>query len=123
VSGAIRPEQLIAKLSRQSSFIDEVRQIILARPGYFPDIDYLAEKLGTSTRTLRRRLKEEGSSYQTLLNEIRYNLAKEYLSTTMISLEEITELLGYSDPGNFSHAFKRWSGVSPRQWRHENSEK
>jgi AraC-like DNA-binding protein len=112
-------QMLIAKLSSQSSFIDDVRQMILARPGYFPDIDYLAEKLDTSTRTLRRRLKEEGSSYQELLNEIRYNLAKEYLSTTMITLEEIAELLGYSDPGNFSHAFKRWSGVSPRQWRSE----
>lgn len=114
-------QMLIAKLSNQSSFIDDVRQMILARPAYFPDIEYIAEKLQISPRTLRRRLKEENSSYQELLNEIRYNLAKEYLSATQISLEEISELLDYSDPGNFSHAFKRWSGLSPREWRKENS--
>ena len=112
---------LIAQLSNQSSFVDDVRQMILARPGYFPDIDYLAEKIGVSTRTLRRRLKREGSSYQQLLNEIRYELAREYLTKNTMQLEMISQLLGYSDPGNFSHAFKRWSGVSPRQWRAQNS--
>lgn len=110
-------EILMAKLSAQSSFVDEVRQIILSRPGYFPDIDYVAEKLKLSSRTLRRRLKEEGSGYQEILNEIRFNLAKEYLQTTSLLLEEISVMLGYSDPGNFTHAFKRWTGCSPREFR------
>ncbi len=110
---------LIAKMSVQSHFVDDVRQLILARPGYFPDIEYLAEKLQMSVRTLRRRLKDENSRYQDILNEIRFSLARQYLDDTRLPLEDISELLGYSDPGNFSHAFKRWSGVSPREYRQQ----
>lgn len=108
---------LIAKLTRQSHFVDDVRMLVLARPGFFPDVDYVAEKLGMSTRTLRRRLKGEGSSYRELLDEIRYGLAREYLSESELPLEEIAGLLGYTEPGNFSHAFRRWSGESPSAWR------
>jgi AraC-like DNA-binding protein len=108
---------LIAKLTAQGHFVDDVRMLILARPGFFPDIDYLAEKLNMSTRTLRRRLKQEGSNYRALLDEIRYGLAREYLGETNLTMEEICGLLGYSEPGNFSHAFRRWSGMSPRNWR------
>jgi AraC-like DNA-binding protein len=108
---------LIAKLTTQGHFVDDVRMLVLARPGFFPDIDYVAEKMNMSTRTLRRRLKDEGSSYRELLDEIRFGLAKEYLGKTNLSMEEICRLLGYSESGNFSHAFRRWSGQSPRQWR------
>ena len=108
---------LIAKLTTQGHFVDHVRMLVLARPGFFPDIDYVAEKMGMSTRTLRRRLKEENSSYRELLDEIRFGLAKEYLGNTNLSMEEICGLLGYSESGNFSHAFRRWSGQSPREWR------
>jgi AraC-like DNA-binding protein len=108
---------LIAKLTSAGHFVDDVRMLMLARPGFFPDIDYVAEKLGMSTRTLRRRLKEEGSNYRALLDEIRFGLAKEYLGKTNLPMEEICGLLGYSEAGNFSHAFRRWSGQSPRDWR------
>jgi AraC-like DNA-binding protein len=108
---------LIAKLATAGHFVDDVRMLMLARPGFFPDIDYVAEKLGMSTRTLRRRLKEEGSNYRALLDEIRFGLAKEYLGETNLPMEEICGLLGYSESGNFSHAFRRWSGQSPRDWR------
>jgi AraC-like DNA-binding protein len=110
---------LLARMSRQSGFVDKVRQLIVARPGYFPDIDYVAEKLNTTSRTLRRRLAEENSSFQQILGEVRYQLAREYLSTSTLPLEEISVLLGYSAPGNFSNAFKRWHGTSPRQYRQE----
>ena len=110
---------LIAKLTAQGHFVDDVRMLMLARPGFFPDIDYVAEKLGMSTRTLRRRLKEEDSNYRALLDEIRFGLAREYLGKTNLPMEEICGLLGYSEPGNFSHAFRRWSGQCPRDWRLE----
>ena len=108
---------LIAKLSSSSSFIDEVRQLILARPGYFPSLEQVAATRNIMARTLRRRLAQEGSNFQLLLDEIRFKLARDYLEQTCINLEEISDLLGYSEPGNFSHAFKRWSGLAPRQWR------
>ncbi len=110
-------QMLLAKLSSQSHFIADVRMLLLARPGYFPDIDYIAEKMSMSIRTLRRRLKQEGSSYRALLDEVRYGLAREYLGQTQLPIEEVSALLGYTETGNFSHAFRRWAGVSPREWR------
>ncbi len=113
---------LIAKLSRQDRFIDDVRMLMLARPGYFPDIDYVAEKLGLSTRTLRRRLQAEGSSYRALMDEARFGLAREYLSGSELPMEEIATLLGYTEPATFSHAFRRWSGAAPSAWRQTHSQ-
>ncbi|MCX2972859.1 AraC family transcriptional regulator [Halieaceae bacterium IMCC8485] len=110
-------QMLIAKMTSHGSFVDEVRLLMLARPGYFPDIDALAGKIGMSARTLRRRLKNEGSTFREVLEEIRYGLAREYLANTHLPMDEISLLLGYTEPGNFSHAFKRWSGLSPSLWR------
>jgi AraC-like DNA-binding protein len=110
---------LLARMSRSSGFIEQVRQLIVARPGYFPDIDYIARKLCMTSRTLRRRLTEEGSSYQQILGDVRYQLAREYLATSRLPVEEIAAMLGYSNPGNFTHAFKRWHGSPPRQYRQE----
>jgi AraC-like DNA-binding protein len=110
-------QMMIAKLTSQSHFVDDVRMMILARPGYVPDVEFIAEKMGMSVRTLRRRLGEEGSGYRELLDEIRYGMAKDYLTGTKLPLEEISGLLGYTEPGNFSHAFRRWSGESPRSYR------
>lgn len=111
---------LLARMSKSSGFIDNVRQLIVARPGFFPDIDYIAEKLNMTSRTLRRKLDAEGSSYQQILTELRYQLAREYLSTSSLPLEEISVLLGYNSPGNFTNAFKRWHGSSPSRFRQEN---
>ena len=110
---------LLARMSKSSGFVDRVRQLIVARPGYFPDIDLVAEKLHMTSRTLRRRLTEEGSSFQQILAEVRYQLAREYLGTSNLPIEEISVLLGYSSPGNFTNAFKRWHGSSPRAYRKE----
>jgi AraC-like DNA-binding protein len=108
---------LIARMGAGSSFVGRVRQMIVARPGYFPDIDYVAEKLNMTSRTLRRKLARENASFQEILAEVRYELAREYLATSTLPLEEISVLLGYSAPGNFSNAFKRWHGSSPRDYR------
>ncbi|WP_165954192.1 AraC family transcriptional regulator [Seongchinamella unica] len=108
---------LLARMRAGSTFVDKVRGLILARPGYFPDIDYVAERLNMTSRTLRRRLSAEDSSYQDILAEVRYELAREYLATSTLPMEEISTLLGYSAPGNFSNAFKRWHGCSPRAFR------
>ena len=112
-------QMLLSKLSRQSRLIDDVRQLLVSRPAYFPDIEFVAEKLGLSVRTLRRRLDEENTSFQGVLDEVRYGLAKEYLLESQLPLQEIATLLGYGDPGNFTHAFKRWAGQAPRDFRIE----
>jgi AraC-like DNA-binding protein len=111
---------LLARMSKSGSFIHRVRQLIVARPGYFPDIEYVAERLNMTSRTLRRRLAAEQSSFQQILSELRYELAREYLGTSTLPVEEISALLGYSSPGNFTNAFRRWHGSSPRDYRKEN---
>ncbi|GAA6152918.1 AraC family transcriptional regulator [Pseudoteredinibacter isoporae] len=113
-------EQLLKSFSQQGGFIDKVRRLMLAEPGQFPGIKSLAEQLHLSERSLRRRLQEENSSYQKLLNDTRCELAKQYLKTGL-SIEHIAELLKYSETANFSHAFKRWTGLSPVQFRNQNT--
>ncbi|MEF1226965.1 AraC family transcriptional regulator, partial [Vibrio fortis] len=73
--------------------------------------------LGMSSRTLRRHLKTCGTSYQQILDHVRFHLAKHYLHSTQFSIEEISERVGFSDSANFRHAFRKWSGVAPRAFR------
>lgn len=112
-----RCERLKARLDEEVSIVDEVRERLLLRPGYFPNIESLAAQLNISGRTLRRRLAEKNTGYQQIVDQIRYELAREYLSGTDIGIEQISALLGYSDPAHFSHAFRRWSGSSPSCFR------
>ena len=76
-----------------------------------------AQYLGIHERTLNRRLREQGTIFRDEVNEVRYAMAKSFLSSTEASNAEIALALGYSDATTFSHAFKRWSGMSPAQWR------
>jgi AraC-like DNA-binding protein len=108
---------LLSKMSRQTDFVDDVRQLLLSRPGYFPDIAYVAEKLGLPERTLRRRLHDANTRYSAILDDVRLGLAREYLRNSTLPLQDIAPLLGYTEPGNFTHAFKRWTGVSPTAYR------
>lgn len=77
----------------------------------------IASLLNLSVRSMQRRLKEEETSFKALLNMTRQELADQYIENSRLSINEITYLLGFSDPANFSRAFKRWHGVSPSQYR------
>lgn len=112
-----RAERLKAQLSQENSFVEQVREMLLLRPGYFPSIEIVAEKLNMSGRTLRRRLRDHNTGYQQLVDELRFTLAKEYLLGTAMRIEQVASLLSYSDPAHFCHAFRRWSGCSPSQFR------
>ncbi len=71
------------------------------------------------SRTLRRHLKSEETSYQQILDHVRFHLARHYLASTQMSVEEISERIGFSDSANFRCAFRKWSGDSPRQYRRQ----
>lgn len=86
-------------------------------PGRFPTIDEVAESLCLSARTVRRKLDEEGTSYSELLNSVRHALAVDYLSTSLLEVDDIATALGFSDAASFRHAFKRWTGKTPAQHR------
>jgi AraC-like DNA-binding protein len=68
-------------------------------------------------RTFARRLSSEGLSFSDLLTKLRRDLANRYLAETELSISEIAWLLGYQEVGGFSHAFKRWTGRTPREIR------
>jgi AraC-like DNA-binding protein len=70
-----------------------------------------------SLRTLQRRLNDEGASYKGILDETRRELAAHYMAESHRSINEITYLLGFSEPSNFSRAFRRWTGKSPSAYR------
>lgn len=77
----------------------------------------VARDLGMSARTLARRLSDEQTSFQKILEQFRKSLASNYLKDSDLSLAEIAFLLGYSGLSSFSEAFKRWTGQSPGQYR------
>ena len=77
----------------------------------------MAKTLQMSERTLNRKLKAQGTSYQMLLDDVRQELAVWYLRQTDMSVEMIAERLGYRDTSNFSRTCKRWFGVTPRAIR------
>jgi AraC-like DNA-binding protein len=82
-----------------------------------PNVGDLVKALGMSRRTLQRKLREMGTSYHEILEETRYELAKRYLHDSGKSVTEITFLLGFSEQGAFTRAFKRWSGTAPSSYR------
>jgi AraC-like DNA-binding protein len=77
----------------------------------------IAKALAMSPRTLQRNLKQEGTSYKQLLDDMRRQLASQYIKESRLSVNEITFMLGFSEPANFSRAFRRWTGVSPSGYR------
>jgi AraC-like DNA-binding protein len=80
-------------------------------------MEQAAKKLGVSRRTLARRLAREKVSFNAILNELRLNLAKEYLAEPGLQVGEVAWLLGFKEASTFSHAFKRWTGAPPTELR------
>jgi len=87
----------------------------------FPMIDEMAAYLNMTKRTLIRKLKEEGTSYQQLKDLVRRDRAIQLLTRQAISMSEIAQQIGFSDPAVFARAFKTWTGVSPRHYRADSS--
>ena len=94
-----------------------LKRVLAGRRPAMPDV---AKELGLSTRTLQRRLNDEGVSFQQLLIDARRELARHYLMQPSLELNETAYLLGYEDPNSFFRAFHEWEGTSPGQWRAQN---
>lgn len=80
-------------------------------------INNVANDLGMSVRTLSRRLADEGLTFSTILEELRFTLANRYLQNNTLSISQIAWLLGYAEVSSFAHAFQRWTGNSPTSVR------
>lgn len=106
------------KLARTPSLTSRVRELLIERlRDGEPDQPSIARALALSERTLQRRLQEENSSFAALVDEVRADLAREYLADPKLAIFEIAFLLGYSEPSAFNRAFRRWAGQSPSEFR------
>ena len=77
----------------------------------------MADLLHMSPRSLQRKLEAQQQTYRNLLDQTRQELALQYIQDTRLSIGEMTYLLGFSEASNFTRAFKRWTGQSPREYR------
>lgn len=102
----------------QTRVTHQARQVLCRLlPQGEPKRQAVATALSMSTRTLQRRLQEEHTSFQQLLDETRRELAMQLLRQRRLTLLEVAYLLGFADPSNFFRAFKRWFGMPPGQYR------
>jgi AraC-like DNA-binding protein len=102
----------------ESELVRRIRAACLNSPNRFPAAAEIAGELGLSLRTFHRRLAEDGSSYQSTLDEMRRSLATELLENTHISIDQVAERVGFADATGFRKAFKKWTDRPPSDFRH-----
>lgn len=111
--------QVTRDRSLSEKVMDEISPLL---EGQTPSIEQVADSLGMPPWTLRRKLQEQNTSFQNLLNDTRKSLAESYMKDTDLAIGEIAYLLGFSSPTAFQRAFKRWTDESPGQYRKERRE-
>jgi AraC-like DNA-binding protein len=115
-------ESQINKLPTNISFIELVNQrIIQAIKNQNPRLEIISDYLNMSPRTFQKALKQEGVKFQTLLNNARLLLAKQYLLDPNLQISTVSELLGYKEQTSFNRSFKQLTGESPLRWRELNT--
>lgn len=105
-------EDLRPEMSRQVRHL--LRPLLLIGHGNMEDV---AGRLAIHPRTLRRRLRQEGTSFEDIKDEVRYSAARELLMLGALDISDIAFTLDYATVSSFVHAFRRWSGMSPGLWR------
>lgn len=117
VSAAMCERMCADLLARRRTRLDTaafVREHLATQPaGRTPELAEFAAMFNTSERTLKRRLKQEGTSFRQLLNAVRQAKAERLIAAGRMTMTEIAAELGYSDLSSFSQAFKRWNGKAP----------
>ena len=113
-------EEELKHENTDENFLERVRSAIQQKlTGQRPTIEDIADALHVSPRTLQRRLQDEGSSFQRVLEEARHHLARHYLNNSFLELNEAAYLLGYNDANSFVRAFRTWEGMPPARWREQ----
>jgi len=112
------PESILLKYKNGSSLSARVRRRLRQfLPGTVPDFEQLADEMSITPATMRRRLHEEGESYQSIKDQLRRDLAISYLSHSKRSVMDIALELGFSERSAFHRAFRKWTGASPGEFR------
>lgn len=107
----------LARYEKQSLSARVQRWLFERLPGGCPDQKQAAEQFHISPRTLQRKLRQENTTFKDILDQTRRQLALKHIAEDGISIAELTFLLGFSDQSNFTHAFRRWTGLPPQQYR------
>lgn len=110
-------DALLEELELREGVAGKVRRALLARCSGPVAFEGVARDLGLSPRTLRRRLKDENTSFRKLVDELRAEMAIKYIRETDLSFDEIGATLGFSEPAAFRHAFRRWTEAAPSRFR------
>lgn len=111
-------DHILSEMPREDSFLASIRKVVAERMrDGDPTLAQVAKTLAATPRTLQRRLKEYGVAFKTLTDDTRRRLALGYLRDRKHTLTEVAFLLGYSEVSAFNRAFKRWTGVTPLQYR------
>ncbi|MGF2688149.1 AraC family transcriptional regulator [Marinobacter sp. DUT-3] len=119
VAARVAREQCKEELGRLGggrSLVQQVRDLVFDEELGFASMEEVAEKLNVTPRTLQRRLQAEGVVFRELVESIRQQHARRLLAIRQKSIGQVSDLLGYSDVTNFSRAFRRWTGCSPRDY-------
>ena len=111
------PADLLARPDGGDNLPSQIRRLLGRDCNHWPDLEALAHQLNTSPQTLRRHLREQGSSFQELKDQLRRDLAIYHLGRHELPIQDIAEQLGFSEPSAFHRAFKKWTGLTPGAYR------
>jgi AraC-like DNA-binding protein len=111
--------RLLADLEEGESVAEQTLRLLRKLEGQYPQMPQVAQMLNLSPRTYRRRLEQDGNSYQQLLDRVRAEHATRYLQNTRLPLTTIAYLVGFNDASNFRRAYHKWTGRAPRELRGE----
>lgn len=115
-------DRQLKKLSNKKTIADEVEQFLLhGLEQDKPTINKVADHFGINERTLRRKLESQETSFSELLSKVQCKYAKSLLLDTSVPVESIAERLRFSEPSAFYRAFKRWTGLTPAEYREQAS--
>lgn len=110
-------ERELAILGETEDFLARIRAALTHRNGRYPGLDEVAQKLNMSPRTIRRKMANHGVSFRKILDDVLRREAITLLSDAAMSIEQVADRLGYSDPANFTRAFQRWTLSTPSAYR------
>lgn len=110
-------KQNLLKAEQVINTVERIKETLRQASGQMPNLDDIATSYHQSTRSLQRALKLEGQSFRHLIEDVRKERAQQLLLETDMNIIEIALELGYSDPPNFTRAFKQWFGCCPQDYR------
>lgn len=117
------PGNFLTKPNNTASVSAQIKQLLGTEfDREFPAFEQIADTLHNTTQTLRRRLKDEGSSYQEIKDQVRRDVAIFHLSQSKLSINDIAARVGFTEPSAFHRAFKKWTGVTPGIYRQNQDE-